>query len=87
MRPLRSQNSQDSMNGSTTVGSNMDNLSFSSPSENVEVNQVELNANAVKATQPTFEETKKRIFDTSKPLKFTDAVRLHESLSAHNVTL
>lgn len=87
MRPVQNQNSRNSMNGSTTVGSNMDNLSLSSPSEAVELSHSESNANVIKTSQPSFEETKKQIFDSNRPLKFTDAVRLHESLSAHNVTL
>lgn len=34
-----------------------------------------------------FMENGRRAVDRSKPLKFTDAVRIHESLSAHNVSL
>uniref|UniRef100_A0A0N5AQ30 Palmitoyltransferase n=1 Tax=Syphacia muris TaxID=451379 RepID=A0A0N5AQ30_9BILA len=89
MRPLQAQNkSQESVNGSQTVGSNMDNISLSSPSENVELSQGESNASVIKTSQTNLEEdANKRTFNPLKPLKFTDAVRLHESLSAHNVAI
>lgn len=89
MRSAHSRLGQGSMNGSM-AGATIDGSSLSSPSANFEMVRSEsafagTHGNAT-ARSPLIENGG-RAFDPSKPLKFTDAVRIHETLSAHNVSV
>ncbi|KHN73302.1 Palmitoyltransferase ZDHHC5 [Toxocara canis] len=92
MRSAHSHLVQSSMNGSTTMGT-ADDSSFSSPSTtNFDLVRSESafvgsHSTANSGAALPLIENGRRAFDRSKPLKFTDAVRIHESLSAHNVSV
>lgn len=75
-----------SMNGSAVIPAN-DNGTFSNNVELVRSKSAFAAANADPSSGFRFMENGGRPFDKSKPLKFTEAVRIHESLSAHNVSL
>uniref|UniRef100_F1L5Q7 Palmitoyltransferase n=2 Tax=Ascaris TaxID=6251 RepID=F1L5Q7_ASCSU len=93
MRCAHSRLVQTTMNGAATVDTVGDSpLSSPSVANNFDLVRSESafagslgSTNAV-AALPLIENGG-RAFDRSKPLKFTDAVRIHESLSAHNVSV
>lgn len=94
MRSAHSHLVQTSMNGATTVDTVGDSpLSSPSMANNFDLVRSESafagslgSTNVAVAALPLIENGG-RAFDRTKPLKFTDAVRIHESLSAHNVSV
>lgn len=74
----------------TSAVATIDKESISSPAalsdfEMIRSESVFSNVNSDPASGFRFVENGGQLIDKSRPLKFTDAVRIHESLSAHNV--
>lgn len=88
MRSAHTKRGQCSMNGSTISTLNeKESLPPTNEFEMVRSESAFAGVNSDPAGGFRFVENGGRPIDKSKPLKFTDAVRLHESLSAHNVSL